>query len=629
MRTAYFLALLFVLPFSLVAQNTQGEYLEAKRLFSQGQYTSAKGSFGALTEDPYFGSYASFYYALSSYHQGDVRLAVDMWTQMLSKYPEWSNKNEVYFWLAYANLEKGNYDAGITNGQKLSKGTKSPDLERQMYEMFLASLGVDTLRQLYQRHDTNKNLALIFGRRLMMQPYEERDFDLINRLNAKWNFDEGNFRLEELPEIKKDKYDVAVMLPFMYDQQNLESVIQNDLVMELYQGMLFASNDLKQRGININLIPVDTRRSAETTDQWLQSVSPAAVDLIVGPLYPGPVSAAKVFSQINKINMINPLSSNSDVISGNQYAFLFEPTYETMATRLAEYADTTFTGNRNAMVFYEDNLRDSIFAGTYKQKIEEAGFNVVWFQSLTKENAKGVLDTLIAEYETYYTKEEADSITELNLPKRYVKERRVRKDELDRLRKCKDGKAEWDSLYYLPVSYNDEGKGVTYYENFLYIKPDSVSHILGATRKNYLANNLISAVETMGDSTELFGFGEWLDFTMLSFSQLQRIGVSMVYPGYIDRPDSSVLLLENRIKRAYKTMPSKYHLQGYELVMQFGSLMGQHGVYFQNGIRSGQYLKGEVFQGMKFGSANDNQVVPVVKFENAELEIVNKESYEY
>ncbi|MEP0369222.1 MAG: tetratricopeptide repeat protein [Cyclobacteriaceae bacterium] len=629
MRTAYFLALLFVLPFSLVAQNAQGEYLEAKRLFSQGQYTSAKGSFGALTEDPYFGSYASFYYALSSYHQGDIDRAIDMWTQILSKYPEWSNKNEVYFWLAYANLEKANYNAGVANAQKLSKRTKSAELEQQMYDLFLTSLGLDTLAQLYQRNNTNKNLALIYGRRLMMQPYEERDFDLINRLNAKWNFDEDNFRLEELPVIKKDKYDVAVMLPFMYDENNLESVIQNDLVMQLYQGMLFASNDLMKQGVNLNLIPVDTRRSAETTEQWLQNLSPSFVDLIVGPLYPGPVSATKVFSQTNKINMINPLSSNSDVISGNQYAFLFEPTYESMAARLAEYADTTFTGNKNAMIFYEDNLRDSIFAGTYKQKIEEAGFNVVWFQSLTKENAKGVLDTLIAEYETYYTRAEADSIMELNLPKRYVKERRVRKDELDRIKRYNEGRTEWDSLYYLPVSINEDGKEVTYYENFLYIKPDSVSHILGATRKNFLANNLISAVETMGDSTELLGFGEWLDFTMLSFSQLQRIGVSMVYPDYIDRTNSTLILLENRIKRTYKTMPSKYHLQGYELVMQFGRLMGQHGVYFQNGIRSGQYLKGEVFQGMKFGSANDNQVVPVVKFENAELEIVNKESYEY
>jgi hypothetical protein len=620
-----FSALILLSCFFVKAQNEQAQYLEAKRLFNNDQFSSAKGAFGALTDDPYFGNYASFYFGMSAYKHGDTRIANDMWSQLLIKSPKWKGRAEVLFWLSYSNLENGNHDKGINFTKQLSEITNSSNLELEMYKKYISILELEKIADLYEAHESSRSLAFVFAMKLNNETYEQRDFEKINQLNAKWRFNDNEQSLDDLIVIKKDKYRIGVLLPFMFDQSKPEFVLQNNLVMGLYQGMKLAVEDLNREEINLELVTLDTKRDETTTLKVLNSLPDSYLDLIVGPLYPEPVNVAKDYSKMNQVNMINPLSSNSEVIADNQFGFLFKPTYESMAKALAKQADQEFY-NRNAMIFYEDNSRDSLFASVYKQEIEEYGFNVVWFQKLTNVNAKGVLDTLIAQYEVFYTQSEADSISKLD--KRFVKERRIRRDEERRLEKYAKGESKWDSLFYLPVSYNEDSKPVTYYENFFYIKTDSIGHILGATRKNYLANNLISAVETMGDSTALYGYGDWLDFTMVAYNQLERIGVSMVYPDYVAYSDTTYKAFEKKFLSKYKAMPSSFQLQGYELMMQIGKLMDSHGVYFQNELRRGGYYEGLIYQGIKYGSANDNQIVPIVKFEDAELKIVNKNSYE-
>ncbi len=618
-------ALVLLSSFYSIAQNTQAEYLEAKRLFNEGQYSSAKGAFGALTEDSFFGNYASFYFAMSAYRQGDLRTANDMWSQLLVKSPKWIGKQEVLFWLAYANLNDGDFNKGINFAEELTEVSNSDEIEGWLYDKFLSVLTIQELSDLYTAHEDNSRLAFIYSKQLISEPYEKRDFERINQMYAKWNFALQEQSIDDLDVIKKENYKIGVLLPFMFDINKPEYVLQNALVMGLYQGMSLAVEELARDGIQLDLVTLDTKRNEETTAQILKTVPENYLDLIVGPLYPGPVKVTKEYSKANQINMINPLSSNSDAIGDNQFSFLFKPTYESMAAELARQANREFH-NRNAMIFYEKNQRDSLFAAVYKEKIEEFGFNVVWYQELTKENAKSVLDTLIAQYDVYYTKEQADSINEIS--NRFVKERRVRTDELKRLEKHAKGESVWDSLFYLPVTINEDQKEVTYYENLFYIKSDSIGHILGSTRKNYMANNLISAVETMGDSTVLYGFGDWLDFTMVAYNQLERIGVSMVYPDYLTYGDSTYEFIARKFIKKFNLVPNTYQLQGYELMMQLGKIMDRNGIYFQNELRKGQYYEGIIYQGLKYGSANDNQIVPIVKFENAELKIVNKERYE-
>ena len=70
--TTLVLALLWSMQ--LFSQNYQAEYLEAKRLFANKDYKSAKGAFQELAKEARgntFSKYASFFYALSCFFFAD------------------------------------------------------------------------------------------------------------------------------------------------------------------------------------------------------------------------------------------------------------------------------------------------------------------------------------------------------------------------------------------------------------------------------------------------------------------------------------------------------------------------------------------------------------------------------
>lgn len=618
MKKVTLIAALLLMYWGAWAQRAQSEYLEAKRLFQQGNYASAKIAFASIAADPVFGDYATFYFGLSSYKAGELKSASDTWKQLLLKSPKWDQKNELLFWLTYASFESGHFDDALAYAGEFSKAAKSTSTEELLINQFITPLEFTQVESLSKNFAENKFIARIYLQKLGELPYAERDYTTINNLVEKWGLDATEYsKGMDLPEIKKSQYDIAVLMPFMFESlSNTTLISQNSLIMDMYQGMLLAAEDLKKSGKPVNLLPYDTQKKREVTEKIVNQKGFENVDLIVGPFYPDPFDVVSRYSAEHQINMFNPISSNSEVVGENPFSFLLKPSYETMARSMAEFAAAE-NENKNVRIYYEDDPKDSLFAAVYKSVIEEAGFDVSRFQVISKGNAKLFLDTLSEQYDYYISKEMADSLRQI--PGRYVRDRRLRNDELEQLKKNKLG---------IPVSYDENQTPVAYYEKRFRVKRGTIGHIMLATRNNLLANNLISAVETRGDNIKLYGYGEWLDFAMISFSQLDRLGVALCDPEYMDRHSEVFVELESRLMEKYHTKPSVNHYRGYEMIWYAGRMLHAYGKYFQLGMREGEFESGKVFQGYLYGVANDNQVVPVVRFNEAKLEVVNKEQYE-
>jgi hypothetical protein len=625
--------LLSFFSFSLVyGQSDQNEYLEAKRLLSIGQYSSAKAAFASLKESKTFSIYAKFYYGMSAYKQGNVKNAMDMWRQMLQEYPSWNQKNELYYWLSLANFESKVYILGIRYAEKYSKEIGSDSLEKDFINKYLFSLDISQLKYIYAENE-NKFLASILISKLIEEPIASRESDFVDLLIKQWGF-EGR-ELSMLPENYQTSYNIAVMMPFMFDSLAEPGIVlNNSLVTDLYQGMLLGSAAIDSLGIKLNLYPFDTKRDENVTDEILKKNDPNNIDLIIGPLYTSPNQKVNDFSMANTINKINPISGNSKVLGDNPYAFLFMPTYETMAVALAEHVKKSVT-NKTGMIFFEQNERDSLFASVFRAELEkDTSFRIVVYEGLNKDNARDWLDTLISQYDVFWTKSEADSLRkEGNL----LRSRRLSNKELRVLSALKEQRAlpyqkemtpEEVKRFLKLVSYDSEGQPIFHYEKTFYMEKDSIGFVLGSTRKNHLANNLISVIETRDDSTQLYGLGEWIDFTMISFEQLDRIGVQLAHAQFVDINKKNFQILKSAINSRFSEQPTFFHFLGYELIMQLGNLIKENGEYFQIGLREGKFTEGYILEGIKYGAANDNQVVPVVKFNNSKLEIVNRESYE-
>ena len=590
-------SLLFSFAILVFAQTGQNEYLEAKRQFGLGNYTEARQSFEGLVSDKMFGEYASFYYALSSSKLGEYKTAEDMFRQIQIKFPSWDQQEEVSYWITRSLFQQKNYWKAFQEVEKLSEVTKIG-----LIDEFIGELSLNALDSAYALNPNNKYIGRFYADVIKKQPYEKQDKFLLKELAEK--FDLEIISNEILPNIKKDEYGVAAVLPFMFDSLGVpRTVIRNAIIFDLYQGMNLAQKELDKEGIKINLFPYDTKKKAAVVRGIVSSGKLDGADVIVGPLFSGPSRIISDFSKENKVTMINPLSSNGDIIKQNPYSYLFKPSYQTQGREAAKYAAKTFTDNKKVFIFYETK-RDSLVAGEYLKTIEMDSFFVVRFEQLNNEDAQQIQKDFTEQYEvrldTMYSQLELDSIADI--PGRIVRTRSLRNERTGRIVK------------------DDEGEDVIEtYEVKFSVKLDSIGHIFAATSSNLLANNLISMIEVRTDSIGLIGYENWLDFSLVSYDQLERLQINFLSPSFFNTESNIYRKVEESFIEKLGTQPSEYHLYGYELMMQLGRSLNMNGKYPQRGWSNGMLQKGEVMDGMKFGIFQDNQVVPITTLRNLEL----------
>ncbi len=594
---------LFVISSYLThAQSNQGEYLEAKRQFSLGNFKVAMQSFQGLTNDQVFGEYASFYYALSAFKLDQIQVALDMWKQIQVKYPDWDKNEEVDFWIVNAYFKQQKFWEAFKKVESLSEGWRN-----YLIDSTLRSMSLNGLDSAYALNPNNKYIAKYYAMAIKRKPYDERDHLMLEELTEKFDLEIGVD--ENLPLVKKEEYAVAVVLPFMFESlETPQSVIRNSIIFDLYQGMTYAQNELKEENINLNLFPFDTQKKGSVTYDLINDNKLSDADVIIGPLYGGPNKYVSQFSKENKITMINPLSSNEEIIGDNPFAYLFKPGYSTQGREAAKYAARKFIDNKKTLIFYETD-RDSIVADAYRKRIEKDSFFVIRFERLTDDDALQIQRDFTEEYEvrldTMFSQEEMDSIA--LIPGRIVRTRSLRDEETGKI--IKDFKGE-DVIETYEVKFT--------------VQPDSIGHIFAATSSNLLANNFISMVEVRSDSIGIMGYKDWLDFSLVSYPQLERLQIDFISPSFIETESDDFKMFEAGFIEKIGTSPGQYSVYGYELVMQLGRLMNQHGKYFQRGLVNAEFLPGLLMEGMKYGPYNDNRIVPITTLKNLTLQNQNK-----
>jgi len=602
------------------SQDATVNYKKAKGLFEAGDFEAAALAFNTLSSDKELGAYASFFYGISMYKMDKVDAARSVWKQLLLDFPNWSQTTELLYWLSMAAFEQGNFDEGLTYLDSYSRIFNNVDTERGFVDRYLSKSNVIELTVLQKYHPDNRALASLLLSKILQQPYATRDFKLVEQLIKQYQLDRFANAVDGLETVFRKRYSIALVLPFMFEgYHNSSSVIRNSLVMELYQGMLIAQKELSSEGINLDYYLYDTKKSEETTRNLLPKL--ASADLIIGPFYPDPIRLVNEYSNANRINMVNPLSNNYEYIGQNPFAFLLKPAYETMAISLASHAASQHN-NRNTMILYSKDPRDSLFAATYRNEAYGLDMNIVDFRALDELSAKLLLDTLIKTYEHIYTKTEGDSIGKI--PGRFVKTRKIRDSELNLTKPLPWFYEELDEVQQ---SRRVEPSRLVAYETKLKIPKDSIGHIMVATRSNTIANNLISAVATRGDSTGLYGYGDWFDFGVVNYKLQESIGLNVANPDYY-RHGKEFAELQSKVADEFKSVITPYHVSGYESMMYLGRMINKYGKYFQTGFAAEGYTKGILSEGFDFRSGNDNQVVPIVTLKNLEKTPVNTLNYE-
>ena len=157
----------------------------------------------------------------------------------------------------------------------------------------------------------------------------------------------------------------------------------------------------------------------------------------------------------------------------------------------------------------------------------------------------------------------------------------------------------------------------------LVIAPDSIGHVLVATSKAPLAANAITALQTRGDHITLVGKYQWLNYNEISMELLEQLNAHLIAPAYIDKTNPAYSTLLESYLQTHQALPGNNLFIGYDLITIMGHLMHQFGNHFQKEEGASRFFKGTFTQGLVFDGHNNNQYVPIVKFRDSELHIIN------
>ena len=548
------------------------EYQKGKQFYKEGKHALAMEVFKPLieeSEEHAYEPYASFYYALAAYHENYLPLAKDMLLQLKTRYRNWQQLDEANFWLAHIYFDQKQYYQALNALKEIRGDEWKEDIAGLKYEYFSQIEEAGLLQQLYMDNEDDEVLGKLLAKHIASQSLVNQDQKLLAEIIERFELNPASYNVMDVQKSEfKDEYKVAVLLPFMNDdlEPNLKRKV-NQFVIDLYNGIKLAADTLKAQGKHIRLYAYDTKRSARVTKEIVEQEEMKGMDMIIGPLYAQPIAIVNEFSFQNKINVINPLSSNADVIGDNPFAFMFYPSNEAIGRASARYA-AAHTNAKPAIVFYEENENDSAMAYAYKQRIEQDSIKVIAMRGMRKDETRQILDMLLI------ANQKVTSSTDSAAREAYT------------------------------------------------IKLDSIGHIFVASNNDLISSKVLSAVETRGDSIVVIGSADWMNLPVIKYDTYQKLGVVLYAPNYFDKLTRNYGDFRRRYVLKHKVIPTKYAEIGYELMYLMGNSLDKYGKYMQVGWRKEGYMPGFLTDGIDYSGSNDNLRIPILHFDNHGMNII-------
>lgn len=583
---------------ALSQQDPQSVFEEGKALFNGEQYALALVKLAPLTslqEDNDLVRYASYYYAVSAYNSGDAPTAKNMFLQIAQKHSSWSQLDEVNYWLATLAFEEKDPRLGIEYLDKIQNSAFDKQAQGLRDYHFAQITDMELLKSLLDENPKETVLASQLADQILKLEVAEQDIDLLERLSQKYDLtlDLGIEGIASSP--KKDIYNVGLFLPFSYleDSARLERV-QKDWTMRFYEGAQLALEKLEEEGVKVNLITFDTRDRQVPLRTVLTTDEAKSLDFIIGPVFQSSVIQVSRFAKEQQINMLNPLSSNDDIIRNNPFAFLYYPSNQSLAIAAAEYAKANFTENRNVAVFYS-GPGDRPRASLYKEILEKDSFNVPIFEMVRPQESSKIQMMLVEEEEV-----DKDSL---------VVEAMIA--EMDSLREA--GEEDWE-IY-------DERD---FLKKELRILSDSIGHIFVASDVASLSASTISAIDAREDTILYIGSSRFLTSEQgLSFEQLERVNAIFTGSNWIHYDKEEVSDFRERYEFAFNAYPRKDErlgdgYLGYDIMLTYGRLLHQYGKYFQVGLKR-KGIDGTLTDQFDYRFSNDNRYIPILRVTNSQV----------
>ncbi|PWJ40858.1 ABC transporter substrate-binding protein [Sediminitomix flava] len=594
-----FLFVLFgLLAFGGQAQSLKQQkeqFLYAQDLVKSEKYEQAKVVLKPIKNAGALAPYASYLFAFSDYKLDNLSAAEQELKALSQRSPNWSDMDEANFLRANILMEQGKTDLAFAVFDRIKSGSFRTDVYASKVP-YLADLDEDHLKSLHERYPEDKAVGQILLAKIASKPSYQIDQALFNELNDSFGGDDKNIYRELINKksVKKDSYNVAALLPFFSSNTDPNSFSnKREFVYKIYEGMNIAAEWLKAEGVDINLLAFDTQRDVRKVEDLVSQKSFENIDMIVGPLYGDIVPVVKEYSEQAEKVMVNPISTSNVLTDSSNYSYLLFSDPDTQAKSLVNYLQSKGDSSV-AYIAYGSDAADKELAYAYKKHAEEAGVEVqmiakfVDFQDMQKS-----FDLLNTTYDSAELAED-DQVLE----------------SISDLRKRQKGE--------LPELVLAEGQSVVMYD-------DRPAHVFIAAKKERVASSILSALRSVQANAPIYTTSKWLDFKYLAYDQMEAARVHFLYPEFNDLDGNATVNKFVRDYMAKYNVPPSFHaFAGFETIYYFGKMLNKYGTRFGQEIAMDGVRRGALFPAHAYPDGEtDNQYVPIVRFVDGKLEMIN------
>lgn len=570
-KKLFFILLVLGLVIKVEAQKASTEfeasYKAAKQLLDQGKHGLAMQSFKTLLAKGEVNEqlpYTNFYLGNAAYLDGNISYAKNVFLQITVKHSSWQKIDAANLWLSRIGFEQSGVFKGMLYGTKI---IEEPYLSKsnKYIKSQLQDQPVDVLEELYNNYPTNKLVAEAYAFALSALPTSLETRVVLDSLINKFEFDRSHFN--SIPQsIHKDQYAIGIMLPLFIDRlEATGKYLKKSLAVDIYEGAIMAAYDIDSTLFDLQVF--DTRKDSAQLTILLEDGGLKSLDAVLGPIYPKPVTKMEWIGSSEKINFLNPTSSNAEISNSSPYAFLSRATASQLAIEAANYMKTQLI-NKNIFIYYGTSKIDSISAFVYKQEMEADSFKIVSMLEIGKENRRQVYDGLTASVKI-----------------------------ADRKRIRRMTKAQIQNAFQLPTT------------DSLLIQPDSLGHIFIASSDPTVPTEAMSAIISRGDSIKVMGVGNWFESRNAALGIMEGLGVTLAISAVDDVSTLEYQELTKRYIEKYKSQPTKYFFRGYYGMKAIAESLKHYGTYFQNGYRD----EGNFKPLFDYENSNSNGSIKIIK----------------
>jgi len=171
-----------------------------------------------------------------------------------------------------------------------------------------------------------------------------------------------------LPLFIEDNYENSSEL--VNDPENGSFYSNTERFLEFYEGSLIAINNLRERGLNIDIYVYDSKKDSITVAKILAKPELKQMDLIIGPLYSENVLQVAEFGKNNRINIVSPISQKNDILTDNPFVFQVVPSKSMLVSKEAEFFKNML--DSNLIVVHNGTAEEIELMNTFNKKLADA-----------------------------------------------------------------------------------------------------------------------------------------------------------------------------------------------------------------------------------------------------------------